>query len=605
MVRYLPRRKRLQEMKGGAGCQPRKASSRATKAVWSWNRKAWPASGYDASLAPWIRRSKGVAVGEWVEPVCRAIGDERRDGDGGGQLAGRVGPGPPRQHGVRLGGHDVGRGPGGGRVARDRDEVGVLCGVLAGREQVGHRLLRVAAGERVDGLLGRPHRRSVARVAGAQDQAAHLVRVEHGQCLGDHAAHRPAEDVRLSEAERGDERAGLVGHRVDAERSGQGLGLADAGVVEDHDVVALGEGIDEAPVPALHGRAVAGDQDQGWPAPDGPVCDRAQPGVRDSYRGGRDRDRVRDLGRRSRPRLRHGRSHEGLHRSDRGRPQVGVGEIPRVRPGFEQDEVKADLDPRGREGPCVRGRCAGDPRERQRPDGGRGLLARDGDRGCAAVCQGLGEASPRLLRFRACGQDLDHGRDRGSLDEGRGRVRQPLLVGRHAFQTWCAGLHAPRAGGRCRPSGWQVSYRQQAGLERGPSAVPPAPRGQHGRRREHGQPGNPGAARRACPGDQASGTSPHAAEHRRPARPPASAFRHDAPPRTPGRPPSATHLGVETHSYAYHDGHSRGWPRRAVRHPVTGPMSQAPADCADCPSSARSGHLRPCGSQRARGRTGR
>ena len=29
----------------GAGCQPRNDSIRGMKAAWSWNKKAWPASG--------------------------------------------------------------------------------------------------------------------------------------------------------------------------------------------------------------------------------------------------------------------------------------------------------------------------------------------------------------------------------------------------------------------------------------------------------------------------------------------------------------------------------------------------------------------------------
>ena len=38
---------------------------------------------------------EGVAVGERVELVRRAVGDERGDGDQGGLLAGRVASGPP------------------------------------------------------------------------------------------------------------------------------------------------------------------------------------------------------------------------------------------------------------------------------------------------------------------------------------------------------------------------------------------------------------------------------------------------------------------------------------------------------------------------------
>jgi hypothetical protein len=48
--------------------------------------------------------------------------------------------------------------------------------------------LLIAAVECVDRLLGRAYRRSVARVAGAQDQAIHLVWVQHREGLGNHAA---------------------------------------------------------------------------------------------------------------------------------------------------------------------------------------------------------------------------------------------------------------------------------------------------------------------------------------------------------------------------------------------------------------------------------
>ena len=77
-----------------------------------------------------------------------------------------------------------------------------------------------------------------------------------------------------------------------------------------------------------------------------------------------------------------------------------------------------------------------------------------------------------------------------------------------------------RGGGRRRPSGWQVGNRKQAGLERGLRAIPPAPGGQHGRPREHGQPDNPGAAWHTSPGRQATVASRRG--RGKPAPPPAS-----------------------------------------------------------------------------------
>jgi hypothetical protein len=105
--------------------------------------------------------------------------------------------------------------------------------------------------------------------------------VQDRQRLGDHAAHRPAQYVRPAEAKGVDERTGLVGHGIDRQRRGQFLGTADARVVEHHDPVVPGEGVNQPRIPALHGPAVAHDQDQRGAAPDDPVPDGAEPGVGD------------------------------------------------------------------------------------------------------------------------------------------------------------------------------------------------------------------------------------------------------------------------------------------------------------------------------------
>jgi len=268
-----------------------------------------------------------------------------------------------------------------------------------------------------------------------------------------------------------------------------------------------GQGVDEARVPPLHGSGVPGDQDHWRSASDDAVGDRAQLCVRGLHRRGGDRDRARNGSCRSRLRLRDRGVRERLHRRNRGRSQAGVGEIARVRPGGEQDKVEADLDSRDGEGPCVGRGCAGDPREGQGLDGGLGLRAGDGEGGRPAACQCPGEVLPHLLSLRADGQDLRQCRDRGAFYEACGRVRPSLRVGGQARQARRIGLHTVRVCRRRRPSGGQVGHRQEAALERGSLAAPPASRCQHSHRGEHDQRGSPGTARHPSRDQQASGTN--------------------------------------------------------------------------------------------------
>jgi hypothetical protein len=204
-----------------------------------------------------------------------------------------------------------------------------------------------------------------------------LRRVPDRQGLGDHAAHRPAQDIGPAQAESADQSTGLVGHGVDGERRRQRLGTAHSGVVEDHDPVVPGQGVDEPRVPVLHGPGVAHDQDQGRAAPDDPVPDRAQLGVSHLHRSQDDRGTggCGGLSRRG-PAGGQGKRH---HHRDRGQgdppsARPGVGRLPgwplsgdREHHAGEDDEYHAahDDEPASR-----RARCAG--------SGGRGRRYRGG-----------------------------------------------------------------------------------------------------------------------------------------------------------------------------------------------------------------------------------
>ena len=98
--------------------QPRNDSICGTNAAWSWNRKAWPASGKTVQLGARDQAGEGAAVDGRIELVRGAVGDERGSGDHGGPLPGRVLSGPPGVDGVPLRRHDVRRDRGRGRVAQ-------------------------------------------------------------------------------------------------------------------------------------------------------------------------------------------------------------------------------------------------------------------------------------------------------------------------------------------------------------------------------------------------------------------------------------------------------------------------------------------------------
>ena len=201
-------------------------------------------------------------------------------------------------------------------VARDGSEVGVLGGDLVVGEERGQHVLRPAA---LEGVQLRARRRDGRRVSGergAEHEPAYLLRVEDGECLGDHAPHRPAEDVGSFQVERVDERARLVRHRVDRQGT-DGVGLADPGIVEGDDAVVAGERVDEAAVPALHRAAVAGDQKKRRPAPDRSIGDRAVRRVHRPDGGGGDRDGIGDGGGRAGCRLCDRGAHERRHRGRR------------------------------------------------------------------------------------------------------------------------------------------------------------------------------------------------------------------------------------------------------------------------------------------------
>jgi hypothetical protein len=98
-----------------------------------------------------------------------------------------------------------------------------------------------------------------------EDQLADQFRVLDHEGLGDHAAEGEREDVDLVEAERPDERVGVVGHRLDAVGN-LSRGGADAAVVERDDVMVLGDGVDDPWVPVVQGRRQVNEEDDRDPA---------------------------------------------------------------------------------------------------------------------------------------------------------------------------------------------------------------------------------------------------------------------------------------------------------------------------------------------------
>ena len=70
------------------------------------------------------------------------------------------------------------------------------------------------------------------------------------QRLGDHPAEGEGEDVDGVETECGDERVGVVGHRLDGVGNGPGGG-SHAAIVESDDVMLLCYGIDDPGIPVV------------------------------------------------------------------------------------------------------------------------------------------------------------------------------------------------------------------------------------------------------------------------------------------------------------------------------------------------------------------
>ena len=91
--------------------------------------------------------------------------------------------------------------------------------------------------------------------------------VEHGEGLGDHAAHGPSEDGGAAESQRRDQGADLVGHAGDAERRRNAGRLPYTGVVEHHNGVVISQGGDERRLPVVHGAAQPITRTIGLPEP--------------------------------------------------------------------------------------------------------------------------------------------------------------------------------------------------------------------------------------------------------------------------------------------------------------------------------------------------
>jgi len=127
-----------------------------------------------------------AVIGDRVKLVVGAVGDQRGRRDPGCPAPGSVHAGAPVSHGQVLNPFRAGRHGASGRVSGDRGLERVEgAGLISGK---------VAAG--LDGRQGWHHGLPVAGVGRAQHQPADLAGMQDGQRLGDHAAHRPAQDIR-------------------------------------------------------------------------------------------------------------------------------------------------------------------------------------------------------------------------------------------------------------------------------------------------------------------------------------------------------------------------------------------------------------------------
>ena len=166
-----------------------------------------------------------------------------------------------------------------GAVGPQRDALVAVGGALlqAGQELLAgpaplgcpgeeEELLRVLQGEqpsqgvevREPGDLRDP---DAAGGAGAgEDDLADELRLVGGDQLGDHAAHREAEEVDLLEPQRPDEGDRVVRHRVDRVGGGAARG-ADAPVVEGDDPVLRGDAVDDSGVPVVQDGGQVGEED--------------------------------------------------------------------------------------------------------------------------------------------------------------------------------------------------------------------------------------------------------------------------------------------------------------------------------------------------------
>ena len=93
-----------------------------------------------------------------------------------------------------------------------------------------------------------------------EDDLADELRFVRGDQLGDHAAHREAEEVDLLETQRADEGDRVLRHRLD--RVGRGTARrADPPVVEGDDPVLRGDAVDDSGIPVVQDGGQVGEED--------------------------------------------------------------------------------------------------------------------------------------------------------------------------------------------------------------------------------------------------------------------------------------------------------------------------------------------------------
>ena len=223
-------------------------------------------TGVERQLRTFDEPGQLPVVADGVEGILCAVRHQRRHLDRGHLAPRSVGSCEPLEDGGPLRGLNIWRHRVEIRVPQDAERVQLGCRARARWEEHAQDDAGVVTTGSVRSSCAGNCRVAGPRLSRGQHEPADLRWVEHGKGLGDHPSHGPTEHGGRAQVESRDQGARLVSHAGDGERRGNGGRLAYAGVVEDNDLVARRQGIDERRRPVVHGPAEAHDEQQCRPA---------------------------------------------------------------------------------------------------------------------------------------------------------------------------------------------------------------------------------------------------------------------------------------------------------------------------------------------------